>query len=320
VSSKLLDVPGPASDDRFQLLVDAIEDYAIYMLDDTGRVATWNRGAQKNKGYTEDEIVGQHYRRFFSPDDVAAGVPEAKLAEAANHGRCAGEGWRIRKDGDRFWASYVLTAMRDESGRLTGFAKVTRDLSERKQREDDQLKQQEQLAAAYRELELLAMTDSLTGLANRRAFEPRAGVEFSIATRKHRPLSILVMDIDGLKRCNDVYGHAAGDEALKVLGTVLKTCVRTGDIAARLGGDEFGCLLPETDEDGAQEVAERIQAMFRTMPHGPAELTVSMGISTMDDTTHNWEQLLARADEAMYEAKRTGKNRTALQTTDLPKS
>jgi len=116
---------------RFRSIVDSIQDYAIYMLDLKGRVTTWNSGAERNKGYTSFEILGQHFRCFFLPEDIAAGVPDRLLAETALNGHFQGEGWRVRKDGSRFWASVVISNMRDGYGQLIGYAIVTRDLTER---------------------------------------------------------------------------------------------------------------------------------------------------------------------------------------------
>ncbi|MBV8538696.1 MAG: PAS domain S-box protein [Alphaproteobacteria bacterium] len=121
---------------RFRLLVDAVSDYAIFMLDPEGRVVNWNPGAQRIKGYALSEIVGQHFSRFYTPEDVANGVPDRNLKRALTTGRTEDEGWRVRKDGSRFWASVVISAIRDESGDLLGFAKVTRDLSERRAAEE----------------------------------------------------------------------------------------------------------------------------------------------------------------------------------------
>ena len=115
----------------FRLFVDAVQDYAIYMLDPRGYVATWNRGAERIKGYREDEIVGQHFSVFFPQADRDAQKPERELAVAAREGRFADEAWRVRKDGSLFWASVILTAVRDSSGELIGFGKVTRDITER---------------------------------------------------------------------------------------------------------------------------------------------------------------------------------------------
>lgn len=176
----------------------------------------------------------------------------------------------------------------------------------------DEVKREEALSEANSKLEQLATTDSLTGLPNRRVFEERAAIEFSIAARKDRPLSIMITDVDNFKKRNDEFGHAAGDEALRTLGQVLLENVRVGDLAARLGGEEFGFLLLESAAEGAMAFAERIQAHLRQIPTGPAQLTVSIGIASLDQTTRTWERLLARADDAMYEAKRSGKNRTVL--------
>jgi diguanylate cyclase (GGDEF)-like protein/PAS domain S-box-containing protein len=123
-------------ENRFQLLVDSIEDYAIYMLDPSGRVITWNRGAELHKGYSSSEVMGRHFSMFFVPEDVEAHGPEKELAEATRCGRCAGEGWRLRKNGERYWASFVLTAIRDANGALSGFAKVTRDRGDFKRLQD----------------------------------------------------------------------------------------------------------------------------------------------------------------------------------------
>jgi PAS domain S-box-containing protein len=118
---------------RFRLMVESVVDYAIYMLDAHGRVASWNAGAERIKGYRADEIIGEQFSRFYLPEDVAAGKPERDLQVAAREGRLAEEGWRVRKDGSIFWGSVLLSAVHGDSGRLIGFAKVTRDLTEKKQ-------------------------------------------------------------------------------------------------------------------------------------------------------------------------------------------
>ncbi|MBB5780701.1 PAS domain-containing sensor histidine kinase [Nonomuraea jabiensis] len=115
-----------------ELLVQSIRDYAIFMLDPRGRIVSWNAGAQHIKGYTAEEIIGTHFSVFYPPEDVAAGKPFKGLEAAASDGRWEGEGWRVRKDGTRFWASVVITALRDARGELRGFGKVTRDLTERR--------------------------------------------------------------------------------------------------------------------------------------------------------------------------------------------
>ena len=131
------------TDDRYRLLVDAISDYAIYMLDAEGRVASWNPGAERFKGYSADEILGQHFSRFYTEEDRANGLPELALATAASEGRFEREGWRVRKDGTRFWAHVIVDPIIAPGGELLGYAKVTRDLTERKKAEE-QLRREEQ--------------------------------------------------------------------------------------------------------------------------------------------------------------------------------
>jgi PAS domain S-box-containing protein len=122
-----------ASEERFRLLVESVTDYAIYMLDPVGTITSWNPGAQRFKGYTADEILGQNFSRFYSEEDRMAGVPSRALETASREGRFEAEGWRIRKDGSRFWASVVIDSIRNPMGTLIGFAKITRDLTERRE-------------------------------------------------------------------------------------------------------------------------------------------------------------------------------------------
>ncbi|MBI5546490.1 MAG: PAS domain S-box protein [Deltaproteobacteria bacterium] len=124
------------SEERFRLLVENVRDHAIFMLAPDGTVASWNVGAARLKGYRAEEIVGQHFSRFYPEEDLRAGKPQRELEVAAAEGRVEQEGWRLRKDGSRFWANVVISAVRDEAGRLRGFAKVTRDFTERKRAEE----------------------------------------------------------------------------------------------------------------------------------------------------------------------------------------
>jgi PAS domain S-box-containing protein len=135
-----------ANDEIFRLMVDTVQDYAIFLLDPEGHVVSWNAGAERIKGYRAEEILGGHFSLFYPPEDRTAGKPERELQLATRDGRVDDEGWRLRKDGSRFWADVVITALRDEQRALVGFVKVTRDLTERRLAE-------EALARAHAELE-----------------------------------------------------------------------------------------------------------------------------------------------------------------------
>ena len=122
------------SERNFRLLVEGVTDYALYMLDPSGVVTSWNIGGQRIKGYTPDEILGQHFSRFYTEADRANGKPKRALAIARDHGRYEEEGWRVRKDGTFFWASVIIDPI-TENGELVGFAKITRDITERREGE-----------------------------------------------------------------------------------------------------------------------------------------------------------------------------------------
>jgi len=126
-------------EERFRLLVETVQDYAIFLLDPDGRISTWNAGARRIKGYQAEEIVGQHFSRFYPEEDVKAGKCERELEVATRDGRFEDEGWRVRKDGSRFWANVVITRMTNRGGKLIGFAKVTRDLTQRRALEDERI-------------------------------------------------------------------------------------------------------------------------------------------------------------------------------------
>ena len=138
------------SESRYRQLVNAVVDYAIFQLDKEGNVTTWNPGAERIKGYAPDEIIGQHFSRFYTDEDRAAGVPAAALRQAAETGRFEAEGFRVRKDGTKFCASVVIDPIRDDSGNLVGFAKVTRDITERVEAARKLKEAQEQLAASQK--------------------------------------------------------------------------------------------------------------------------------------------------------------------------
>jgi PAS domain S-box-containing protein len=169
----------PRSED-FQLLVESVLDYAIYMLDGDGTVTTWNLGAERLKGYRAHEILGRHFSVFYPAEDVAAGKPTRELEVAAAQGRFEDEGWRVRRDGSRFWANVFVTAIRDDDGQLRGFAKVTRDLTERRRAEEERIRLAQVEAA-------LRLRDEFLSIASHELRTPlnalllhAAGLDFAI--------------------------------------------------------------------------------------------------------------------------------------------
>ena len=120
--------------ETFRLFVAAVRDYAIFLLDTAGRVKSWNAGAERIKGYRSSEIIGKHFSAFYLDEDVRSGKPQRLLDQAVKDGHVEDEGWRVRKDGSKFWASVTITPVRDATGKLIGFGKVTRDLTERRRR------------------------------------------------------------------------------------------------------------------------------------------------------------------------------------------
>ena len=137
------------TEERFHLLVENIRDHAIFMMDVSGRVISWNPGAERLKGYRADEIIGRSYSCFYTPEDIERGIPEESLRLAAARGRFEREGWRVRKDGSRFWANAVITSIRNKNDALIGFAKITRDFTERKKAEEALRHSEEQLRALF---------------------------------------------------------------------------------------------------------------------------------------------------------------------------
>jgi PAS domain S-box-containing protein len=148
----------------YQLMVESVRDYAIFMLDPNGYIASWNRGAQRIKRYNADEIIGRHFSVFYPAEDIAARKPEWELEKAAHDGRFEDEGFRLRKDGTPFWASVVITAVRDDDGSLLGFAKVTRDLTERRAAERQAIADARRLATA--ETANVAKSEFLTAMSH----------------------------------------------------------------------------------------------------------------------------------------------------------
>jgi PAS domain S-box-containing protein len=151
------------NDDAFRLLVQSVVDYAIFMLDAEGRVTNWNPGAERIKGYKPDEIIGEHFSRFYTPEDQKKGIPKKALETARKTGRFEAEGWRVRKDGTRFWANAIIDAIKDDQGNVIGFAKITRDMTEKR---ETQLRLEESREQLFRSQKMEALGQLTGGIAH----------------------------------------------------------------------------------------------------------------------------------------------------------
>jgi diguanylate cyclase (GGDEF)-like protein len=171
-------------------------------------------------------------------------------------------------------------------------------------------------ARLFQEVQSLALTDPLTGLQNRRSLFELGKIEFSRAKRMKRPFSCMMLDLDHFKLINDNHGHQTGDEVLQEFAARCAHCVRDIDMVARYGGEELIILLPETDRETAVQVAERLRTTIASRPiqtsSGDMNITVSIGVATKDENTLSMESLIARADQAMYNAKHRGRDRVMI--------
>lgn len=195
------------SEERLRLMIESVKDYALIMLDPDGRVVSWNNGAQRIKGYTAEEIIGQHFSRFYPAPDVSSGLPGKALTTAAAEGRFEHEGWRVRKDGSQFWADVIITAVRDQGGRLLGFVKVTRDLTERKRAEEER----NRFFNVSRDLMCIAGFDGFFKALNP-AWEPTLG--FSRQELQARPFIEFVHPDDRAATLFQSEKIAAGQETI----------------------------------------------------------------------------------------------------------
>jgi PAS domain S-box-containing protein len=191
------------SEEQFRLLVQGVTDYAIYMLDADGHITNWNTGAQRIKGYTEREIIGQHFSVFYTPEDREAGLPGQALEISSREGTFEKEGWRVRKDGSRFWANVVIDPIRDEEGRLLGFAKVTRDITERRASQEAL---EQARAAAHHSQKMEAIAQLTAGIAH----------DFN------NLLTIVMGNLDMLKRAKEDRRPRLIDNALHAVGQARK--------------------------------------------------------------------------------------------------
>lgn len=215
----------------------------------------------------------------------------------------------LTKDGDYVWIRDVVHVVRDENGEVESLVGFMFDISERKETE-------QKLLDLQKELEELSFKDGLTGVSNRRMFDSVIEEEWFRARREQQPLSLLLIDIDFFKQYNDFYGHIQGDDCLREVAQTLANVVkRARDFFARYGGEEFVMVLPETDADAVQKIAERCQKMLfkQQLPHEASDisqlLTISIGAGTIVPTqTDDLRTFIDSVDQALYQSKQNGRN------------
>jgi len=278
------------TDIAYRHFIESVKDYAIYMLNLDGRVATWNEGARRAKGYLRDEVVGKYYGLFYSESEQISGLPARNLDIAAKMGKFEGEGWRYRKDGRRFWAHVVIDAVYDDNNKLLGFAKITRDISEQKEVID--------------KISWLARFDTLTGLPNRVEFF--TFVEKIFLESDYSRVAICTVDLDKFKEINDSEGHLVGDQLLQRVSTLVQKVLTPDEIVARFGGDEFVAAKPYNHDSELIDFTDRLYACFsgrQSFAHTEINVNASIGVAIYPDDATEINKLISNSDLAMYRAK-----------------
>ena len=242
------------SEERFRLLVEGVSDYAIFLLDPEGRVASWNHGAEKIKGYQADDIIGRHFSVFYPPDVVATGWPARELATALAEGRMHDEGWRLRKDGSRFWAAVAITPLYDENGTHIGFAKVTRDLS-------DQRRVQALEDEGRRMTTFLAML----GHELRNPLAPIANAVSVMQLER--------IESENIRRCRDIIARQLAQMTRLVNDLLDVGRITSGKIRLDLLPVDLGAVVAEAVEMAEPEALRRSHVL--RLDAGPQAVTVA---------------------------------------------
>jgi PAS domain S-box-containing protein len=273
--------PQMPGEEVFRLLIEAVQDYAIFLLSTDGQVLTWNPGAQRAKGYSADEIIGQHFSVFYTPAERDAGRPAWLLRQAAENGRVEDEGWRVRADGTRFWADVVVTALRDPDGKLYAFAKITRDLTERREAEEQRrslLIEQRARGAAE---EALAARDRFLSIASHEL---------------KTPVATLHLSAESILRARDL-GRLDDERLDKGLHRILASTRRLTALVDELLDVSIltAGITPEVREPtNVAEVLEEVVARFvdatgegRVRLDAPAVVTIAADASRLDQVFTN---------------------------------
>jgi diguanylate cyclase (GGDEF)-like protein/PAS domain S-box-containing protein len=292
------------SEERFRLLVESVDHYAMFSVGADGRITLWNSGAEQIFRYRHAEIIGAPFAKLFLPGDVARGLPEFELRRAAELGQIENERWQMRGDGSRFIARRRVTQLKTGSfGAPPGFSVTAHDVTESRANEKTMRRQ--------------AFYDELTGLPNRALFVEH--LQRTVAHAKRHPgsqFAVLFLDLDQFKTINDGIGHGQADQLLTQVGQRLRACVRPEDVVARIGGDEFTILVSAvTSSNEVMGLTNRIHRSLETPIHvegRETRVTTSIGVALGSGAYDRSEDILRDADIAMYEAKALGRANTII--------
>lgn len=290
----------------FRILVESTTDVVIITditpLEDGGpKIVYVNPAFEQLMGYRAEEVLGQSPRMLNGPDTDKH--TRNRIRKALREGKgIRTEILKYSKDGQPRWLDMNMQPLCNARGVVTHFACIERDLSRYKKIE--------------RQLANMALFDSLTGALSRPAFFQHADKEFGRSKRYYRPLSVIMLDIDHFKRVNDQYGHQAGDQVLQIFAEACQEVIRSTDLMGRVGGEEFALLLPDTPIKAAFNLAERLRERITKYPYLAGdmliEITASLGVAELQHGDDTFKTLLQRADEALYTAKHSGRNRVKL--------
>lgn len=270
------------------------------VITDVNAVIKWaNPAFTKLTGYELDEAINHKSSELVSSNKQSSAFYKEMWDKLLAGKHWQGEVINKRKDGSLYHEDLSIAPVKNARGEITNFVGVKQDISDRKQLEEM--------------LKTLANTDPLTGLFNRRVFLDHLSQEANRIARSKNCAAVLMLDLDFFKRINDTYGHATGDEVLKKFATVILKHTREIDVSARFGGEEFVILLPDSSHENANIMAERLrkEVAMISIPHekGDVKITVSIGAALLTPENTNSELVLSLADDALYEAKETGRNR-----------
>jgi diguanylate cyclase (GGDEF)-like protein/PAS domain S-box-containing protein len=294
-------------------ILTGITDYAVVSLDRRGCIDDWNPSIGRVTGFDRAALHGQSYAMLYPNGGTTPERVLDLLREADENGWSLDDGWRKKADGTRFWGNAMIYPLRTLTERLPidagpaadldtdapAYCLVIRDITAKRD-------------AAENTRESITC-DHLTGIANRRTFFEAAELELARWKRLTRPLSLVLFDADHFKNINDSHGHPAGDSVLRHLAATLTATFRDCDLVARIGGEEFAALLPSTTQEQAELAAERLLRAVESdvveVDGAQIRYTVSGGVATMNVNIIGLDDLMKRADQALYAAKHSGRNR-----------